>query len=290
MGVSALERYLYPQVIYDTDSAAIRAKRAHIRIVAVELVLMVGATLAVTVAAPTPALQKAAATLSVILVVTSMVAELSQMKQRNLDDWFSLRSIAESMKSMCWRYSMGVPPYVPMGSRLASEELLRSIRALMADAKQAIPLTGDLVTPEMDRLARLGPAQRAETYLKHRIMDQIDWYASMAKADDASEREWAWIILGIKVGVAILLILQIGYGGVNVARALLTIATAAIAWTQALDLGHLKKPYVTAEIELTEARMSADDVDTDDQLVDLVIRVEAAVSREHTTWHARRAR
>lgn len=133
--------------------------------------------------------------------------------------------------------------------------------------------------------------ERAEIYLEYRVRDQRNWYSSRSARNVRRAKTGVIALVGVD-GVAVLLgILRI----VDVVSfnwlGLLAAGAASIgAWQQIRDYTAQGEAYAVTsyEIGLAEDRVAdsaAGDAQTWGEVVD---EAEAAFSREHTMWLARR--
>jgi len=142
------------------------------------------------------------------------------------------------------------------------------------------------------RSARLlGLPERKQLYIRDRLQDQFTWYESKAANNREQADNWLYVVLGIQVVALAIAILRILISGVplNPVSILMTVASGALAWTQAKRHEDLTEPYALAAQELRELAALAHDISDAETFEKLVLDVEEAISREHTMWRARRS-
>ncbi|MEU8514161.1 DUF4231 domain-containing protein [Kitasatospora sp. NPDC048722] len=213
--------------------------------------------------------------------------------------WYEARAAAESVKTLAWKYSVRARPFdgeadspdVDHGYLLQLEDVMRAFE----DPEIVPPGTVPEITPEM-RLARAGSLTARRTlYLRTRVESQRTWYRSRAEACESQAVSWglgiaALIIIGAAAAVA----QATGALQVHVFGASSAAAASIIAWTQLKQLRPLAAAYQLAARELENVGNQLSDLDlrapdAETRWARLAAEAEDAVSREHTTWRARRA-
>ncbi|WP_103028501.1 DUF4231 domain-containing protein [Salinibacter altiplanensis] len=213
------------------------------------------------------------------------------------DKWYDGRSIAESVKTISWRYMMKADPYGKENdSSDVDSQFLEDLRGVLREGNVPPVVTdpraasGDQITSTMRQVRAFKTAERWNIYKHERIDDQKNWYSNNA----TKNRKWKTLIFAGVVGAQIIaLVFSIATivkptitfdpGGV-----IATIATALLAWLQAKRYEELSKSYSVAAQDLGMVADEAKEVNTEEQLTNFVADAENAISREHTLWLARR--
>lgn len=100
--------------------------------------------------------------------------------------WYEGRAIAESAKTVAWRFAVGGSPFgrQEMTERQAEDLLVRRLREILMAVKR-VALTpardADEITPAMRAMRASTLDQRKAAYEKGRIEDQRAWYAKKAR-------------------------------------------------------------------------------------------------------------
>lgn len=213
--------------------------------------------------------------------------------------WYEARAAAESVKTLAWKYTVRARPFdgpadspdVDHGYLLQVEDVLRAFE----DPGIVPPGTVAEITDEMRRQRAGTLASRRTLYLRTRVESQRTWYRSRADACDSQAVSWglgiaALIIIGAAAAVA----QATGALQVHVFGASSAAAASIIAWTQLKQLRPLAAAYQLAARELDHVGNQLSDLDVkapdaEARWARLAAEAEDAVSREHTTWRARRA-
>jgi hypothetical protein len=289
----------YPALFRQANQASIAAQRRYVRLSKMTLVFLVtGAALA----SASPAFSSAAsvfAICSAILVAGSLVltsyAKLSKPEQV----WYGGRAVAESAKSMTWRYVTCAAPY---SSDLVPEEADRKfVLDLGSIFKERKHLAFDFgggfsaepqITDSMRLQRSAAVAERKDQYLAGRIANQRRWYCKQANSNRSAESMY-FLLITVAQGLALLAAIALVRwpdSKVKLTGLLTSLASALIAWLQFRQHKELVQSYSIAELELGLIQEQARYVTSDRELSNFVIDAENAISREHTLWIARRDR
>jgi hypothetical protein len=127
-------------------------------------------------------------------------------------------------------------------------------------------------------------------YLRDRIQNQRSWYGS--KSDDHVRRARWWLIaialtqcLG---AIGAIVLVAHPESRFNWASVLASSAAAFVAWLQVNQHQELGHTYSIAAHELGLVEARGHDVSTEDAFNAFVGDAEAAISREHMMWVAKR--
>jgi hypothetical protein len=233
-------------------------------------------------------------TLAAVLLVAGFVAKLTARSRAFDRDWFDGRSIAETVKTNAWKYMMRTTPYdgptteADAAFHADIRNILLSSVKLRADH---MPNPGEVyqITPRMRAIRDCGIDARRGVYLAARVNDQTAWYSNSAAANAKAGSQWFWLGL-IAQGAAIsATIASISItGGPNLATLFAACAAIATAWSQIGRHDELAKSYAVAANELILLRETLLAADDDASFTAAVITIEAAISREHKMWMAKR--
>lgn len=207
--------------------------------------------------------------------------------------WYDARAAAESIKSSAWQFAVGGGAYPLSNTEAASKfrnELTRMLGVLPNLSIPAGPGSSSAVTEEMQTLRDSGRKERAEFYLEYRVDDQRVWYSKKAKVNQTNAQRWRWFLIAVDGAAVLLGLLRIvGDFDVNWLGILAAGAAGVAAWQQIKNYSSLSEAYSVTSQEVvivseTIAQNSADE----EAWVETVRDAEAAFSREHTLWMARR--
>ncbi len=222
-----------------------------------------------------------------IALVSELVSWVTQPERL----WYEGRAVAESARTLTWRYAVGADPFPVNMSRTEAARMFRERMSAIADkvAERIVFDEGQpVLTEQMDAL-RAGPfEERRAAYIESRTRDQQAWYARKARANRRHATAWRAILIVAEV-IAVVLAAGSVFGGwsVDFAGLLAALIAACTAWVAVKQFSPLASAYsvATKELGIQSSRLAA--VEEDDwQLV--AADAEEAISREHTTWMASR--
>lgn len=286
-----------PALYQASDRASIDAQRTYLRLAAVDLGLIVVGGLFGAFALEDLSDRRILAIVSASLLALSLVTTIAIRTLRKEQSWYEGRAVAESVKTLSWRYMTKSEPY---SSSLAEAEAdqkfatdLWAILQLCHDVASEIGGelgTGPQITRRMRDFRAQDTAVRRTEYLKDRIDDQRQWYASKASVNQTARETWLWRMMAAQFGAMIFAIVIVAWPDTDLALpgALAALAAACWGWLQLKQHQELSKSYAIAAQELGLIAERAQYIDTDDDLSSFVTDAENAVSREHTLWLARR--
>jgi hypothetical protein len=284
-----------PGLFEAADAASLAGQRQYIRTVRLRLLLTIiaAATGVVIWRLGTNGVDVAAVGTAIALAATSLT-ELSLKTTRPEDQWYDGRALAESAKSLAWRYSVGGVPFTKQGDEKATERrLVEQISRLLEEAptRSIKPSQRPAVTAAMHELRASDLDTRKAGYLRFRIADQQAWYSRKAEFNEKRASLWRTSLLVVEVlGIAAALAKAVGFTGVDLAGLVAALIAAGTAWTNLRQHSTLARAYTFAANELALARTRLEMVEDEETWAIEVADSEEAVSREHTMWRASRSR
>jgi hypothetical protein len=135
-------------------------------------------------------------------------------------------------------------------------------------------------------------AERSATYLQDRVQDQQNWYSTKAKACRRSAQVWRWLLIGVDALAVLLGLLRaLEVFDVNWLGVLAAAAAGIAAWQQVRNHASLSEAYSVTSHEVAIVSETVEQADGNEEVwAEIVHNAEAAFSREHTLWLARRNR
>lgn len=223
----------------------------------------------------------------IIALVAEVVAWVDIPERR----WYQSRAVAESAKTLAWRYSVGADPFPAEMPRADAEDVLRSrLSRITHELSEAVVFEESdiVVTERMDELRRASFEARRSAYIDGRTVNQKDWYAAKANFNSSRALRWRIVLVLAEFG-AVMLALGKLFGGwqVDFAGVLAAFIAAGAAWVAVKQFSPLASAYsvATAELGIQASRLRAIE---EDRWPLVVADAEEAISREHTTWLASR--
>ena len=206
--------------------------------------------------------------------------------------WYDARATAESAKTLCWQYAVGGEAF-PLGDTGSRARYLARIRTLTdrfpgLDVPAGTSADAQL-TPAVEALRSSDLDARRAAYRADRVLDQQRWYSNEANINRRRARLWGRTLLIAEVLASGFGFLR-GFGVIEIdwAGILAAVAAAALAWRQTKQYESLAESYSVTSHDVAALVATVDDAGTEQEWATTVHDSEAAFSREHTMWLARR--
>jgi hypothetical protein len=141
----------------------------------------------------------------------------------------------------------------------------------------------------MATVRQLPQEGREAAYRKFRIEDQVAWYAAKAKWNRTRSRIFTSLTVAVEAAAIVAGVLRFKLETDTDVLGLLAAAAAGlIAWGQAKKYTSLAESYSVTSHEVNLVAMTVTAPISEDQWAQNIHDAEAAFSREHTMWQARR--
>lgn len=210
--------------------------------------------------------------------------------------WYNGRAVAESVKTRSWRWIMKAEPYEDCENiEIVSRQFINDLKAILNQNRtlshtlQATNAINDPISVTMKTVRALSTSERLNVYVKQRIENQAKWYSMKSQFNKRRAQQWFWVSVFLHASAILLLLYKIKDPSFSLpTEAIATAAGAALTWLQAKKHNELSSAYALTAHEIVLIKGEAISVTTDNQLSEFVINSEAAFSREHTQWTARR--
>lgn len=280
-----------PALFHSADKAALSAQRWYVALSGGRL----GALVTVAVlAALSNLIDRWSATIALAPIVLAVACEIILLVRRPDRDWYRARAVAETAKSLAWRFRVGGSPFGPhMTVDEATSDLVSRLQGLTVKFSdlELPPALHEQVTPEMRRLRSLSRDERIAGYQDGRLVDQQRWYATKA----AWNQKWA---TGYQVGLVVVELAALGTAVLSAAIGLpislysflSALAIAGVGWLQIRQHRSLSESYSLASHELAGISSLSHSIQTEEDWESFVDRAENTISREHKLWLASHSR
>jgi hypothetical protein len=283
----------YPALFRSADTAANNKQKRYLALLRAEYAtLLLASILSSNLFSDTTSLLFYA-----IIFLASVTLLLLRTKLKPEQDWYRCRALAESVKTLTWRYMMRASPFVDEPYvRDPLNEFTHSLNQLINDNRSTVEKIAtsssadDQITDDMNRIRKLDLKHRKDLYDDQRIQEQRNWYANKASINRRSAR--IWVLIGVAAYTTAILLslvrLEFQEWRIWPISPIITFASLVIGWTQIKKFNELAVAYTVAAQEIGLIRPKLVSVNQEDQFSRFVVDAELAFSREHTLWIARR--
>ncbi|HEX7868631.1 MAG TPA: DUF4231 domain-containing protein, partial [Chryseobacterium sp.] len=279
------------------DSASKKAQRDYIVIMGIDLLLMLVAAAISTYDYQTSDAREILYVLSGIFLLTSLILSIILLTQKYEDTWYQGRALAESCKTVCWRFMTKSEFFED--SILLSEVKQRFLNRTAALSHEFSELNKVLdskllnkpvITDHMLNVRAQSLPDRKAYYIANRIENQKKWYSDKAELNKKRYKRWFFVIIATQAASLISAVYLIRNAGSNwnFIGLFTTVSAAAISWLQLKRHQELKQAYTTASQELNFIVSLSDEIESESDFSKFVLDSENAISREHTLWLAQR--
>ena len=286
----------FPASYIAADKAAINAQGKYLRVIRADLFLLIIGALVLVYVYPA-GINRYIAIISTLLFAGSLAATLILQKNRYEKTWYGARAIAESVKTLTWKYMTCAEPFMlDTDINRVNDDFIGELNNILGKRDEIVwAITEESrlapqISEKMKTVRALNSEQRKNIYIEQRINDQRVWYRDKSIYNRKAESRWyGWVIFSqLLAFAASISIIAFPSSPVNLTGVFAAMAAAFLAWMQTRQHQELAQSYSIAAYELDMIAEKADRILTEDELSEFVSDAENAVSREHTLWVARR--
>jgi len=287
-----MERKDYPPLYLAADDASNRLQK-YLKIgIASQGGLLIAGSLLALVSMASKWISIAAAALFFASLAVHIFAAIQKYQKR----WYASRALAESVKTVSWRFVMQAEPFGDPSTERDKDRFLSILKELLSENKDMATdldspsALSDQISVRMMDIRQLPFKDLIETYRTERVLEQLNWYDRKSKSNKKMANCFFALIVAsysVAVGLSLYKIADPGNTFLPI-EVFAVVAGVLIAWSQMRRYSELHAAYsLTAhEVGIINQRLAA--VKSSSQLREYVADSENAFSREHTQWAARR--
>jgi len=217
--------------------------------------------------------------------------------QKPDDTWYNGRAVAESAKTRAWRWMMCAEPYGSsekddsgVSNRFIDDlKMILDQNLILAAKLSADDVTKPPISDVMKRVRSLPVEERSEIYRSERCEDQLKFYSSKEAFNRSRAKLWFWISVCLHAAAIVMMLIRIVNTELTLpVEVISTAAGGVLTWLQAKKHNELASSYSLTAYEISTIFEKNTTISVAKDLSDFVLSSEAAFSREHTQWAARR--
>jgi len=287
----------YPNYFIAGDSASKKAQKWYVRLIGVDLVLMITSAALSVYNYQSEESKTIVYVISGFILLIALLISIFLRVRKYEDYWYSGRALAESCKTLTWRYIMLSEDFDHSVSAQEAEKRFKnkivSVKDQFRDLNNVINtkyINLPFITNEMNSVRAFPLDKRVKYYLENRIQNQIDWYSSNAQKSKSHYEGWFTFVIVLQFFALISIAFLIKYplSNYNLVGLFSTISASGLSWLQLKKYQENKEAYTMANAELNIIKDEARHLKTDDEFSKYVLDSENAMSREHTMWLAQK--
>lgn len=278
----------YPALYRASNLKAVNAQRTYLRIIFLSLISIIIASTLSLLSSYSIVIAIGASAFFIIGLILSLILA----SKRYDKTWYLARAVAESVKTLTWRYIMRAEPFDQTDERKSSTHLVGVLREILNENQGTCEIISDneQMTITMTNIRHFSLDKRIQIYSENRINEQATWYLKKAKYNQRMSDRWFWSITIIQILAIICSLVRIGKLTWNLLPTgiLATVVTAALSWMQIKRFQDLSSSYNLTAHEIGFIKTDLESITDEQSFSRFVGDSENAFSREHTQWQARK--
>ncbi len=283
-----------PQLFRAADVASLEAQKQYIRGTRARLVLVsAAAACGITSWRVGTGEVDVLALIAVVLFVLALLVEGTLWKGRPDKTWYDARAVAESVKTLAWKFAVCAEPF-PSGMNDADAVAVLIDRIDVVSNQyphlHLAPVDAQMVTPWMSAQRAAPWNERRQVYLDARLRDQKSWYSTKAHYNKSRSNQWRTALVSLEfAGFLFALTEALQPGMPTLSAAVAAVVGAVAAWVVTKQHDFNSRAYAAAVADLAKAEAKLVHVSAENDWALEVNDAEDAISREHTLWLASRS-
>ncbi|MDW9368814.1 DUF4231 domain-containing protein [Sinorhizobium meliloti] len=280
----------FPALYRSADELSIDSQRHFFRALGLHLAALVAAAALSIISIP----HWSVAVFQLLALLGALALSIYLFSVRPDRLWYAGRAVAESIKTVTWRYVCRAEPFQNEDA-IAKGEFRNTLKAIVEQNREVCQaltahLGGAQVTPAMDRMRAKPLKERKAAYASKRIADQLTWYAKKASFNRNRSKHFFWALIAVNTVAVVCAAFRIVYVDAPFwpTDVLVAVAASLLSWMQARRFSELAASYALAAHEISLIKEQSLLPEKEEQFSVFVGDAENAFSREHTQWVARK--
>lgn len=278
--------------LYRAASAfSIKAQERHVLLARLELILSMIVVFFGAISFADISHRQIAAIFAAVFIGLAFLATLSSRIFRLDKIWYNGRAVAETVKSLTWKYMCRSEPFNCVDNAQSDRKFAEELRVLLEQSK-GITFFGDYtgsqdqITHKMREIRNVTLNQRKQMYKFNRLDDQITWYANKSRINKRSmDKLFFFIILCQSIAFVSAIFMAVSPEvPFQLAGFFAALGTTLFAWLQLKQHQLLAQSYAVASHDLSLIAANFENIGSEADLSSLVEQAEGAISREHKLW------
>lgn len=234
-----------------------------------------------------------AALLQALVLLGALACSVYLAAKRPDRVWYGARAVAESVKTVTWRYICKAEPFDHFDTTDRAMFLTRLSKIVDQNRAVSEALTDHLdqnqITASMSGARSDNLTARMKRYKQFRIDDQLGWYSEKARANRKNARTFFGFLITVNALAICFALAKIKFPNTSYwpTDGFIALAACILTWLQGKRFTELAASYALTAHEINLIRESAASITTELEFSQFVGDAENAFSREHTQWVAR---
>lgn len=284
------ERLTYPALLDATEAVSKSQQKVFFIATGAQLGLLTSA--AATALVPEGHAWNSGPIVTLFLFLGALALQLSGLASKAEGRWYDARAASESIKTASWEFAVGGEAF-RLDDRTAEGRYLDVLRRVLANVQSldvgAAGTANASATESMKALRAADQSTRAAAYLGERVEDQVIWYSVKAAVNRRRYIQFSSAVIVVEFGAVLFGVLRVGGTvGSDYLGPFAACAAGLVAWMQSKKYSNLARAYAVTSHEVSLVPATLNPTQSDESWATAVHDAEAAFSREHTMWQARR--
>ncbi|HAU1979728.1 TPA: DUF4231 domain-containing protein [Legionella pneumophila] len=280
----------YPSIYCSADELSLLSQKHFFLALTAHLALLIFAAILSLINISGPLI----AILQLITLLSVLFCSIYLFSFRPDRLWYAGRAVAESIKTITWRYVSRAEPFQgnDTDARAHFSKRLKAIVEQNAEIFRAVTtrLDAPQITQVMETMRSQSLENRWNIYMQDRVSEQLAWYAKKANFNKGMSKKFFWALIFVNSIAVLCAIFRIIFSEQTFWPTDIFVATSAslLGWMQAKRFSELSASYALAAHEINFIKEQSIIPNNDQDFSLFVGDTENAFSREHTQWAARR--
>lgn len=204
--------------------------------------------------------------------------------------WYGARALAESIKTISWRYMTKAEPFHQSDCDDFFEKTVKKLIEQNTEIKRKmLPKSVPIISDKMREYRNRDFETNKLHYKIERIQNQFDWYTQKAKFNADRSKLFFVLLLLVNAFTVILAISRIWNLEANfwVTDFFIASSCGILSWIQAKKYSELSSSYTQTAHDISFSLNTIDRI-KEPEYSHFIGDTENAFSREHTQWLARK--
>ena len=275
----------YPSVFYKADTCARHNEFLNFFLLVIQLVSSVAISIVTLISSYGVPIDR----LNCFFLILFLGATLLSFYGRFINKWYLYRALAESTKTLTWRFVMCAPPF-EVTEEDGRQVFLSRINVMLDEYKSSLSSLSwssddSFITEEMDRIRRMNQTEKKKLYMNDRVEEQLKWYSSKAKSNKVGRNVVTGIVVLCIVVSFVILYANVPQGS-NLICIAIMICVSCLSW---MDAKRYKELYSSYSWTIKDLNLLMEEYKSN--CIDVALCVadaENAFSREHSSWLSRK--
>lgn len=284
----------FPELLNSVEQVSANAQKRFYFTTGATLTLLAAGSF--TALVPPASFYRLGSVLTFVIFFATGILQVSGFAREEEKRWYDARAAAESIKAISWEFAVGGEAFRKEDGKEPEEEEKRYLGALKDILGNVDSLdigVGEgcksAITGTMKKLRAANLSTRCEEYCKKRVEDQVLWYSKRAKWNKKQNKLFTWLVVIFESAATLFGLFRIcGAFSINFLGPIAAVASGLVGWMQAKKYANLAEAYGMASHEIHLLRSTLNASVDEATWAQSVHDAEAAFSREHTMWQARR--